>query len=251
MMKPIALQLYSVRAEAAKDFAGTLKRVADIGYKGIEFAGLQGMSPSEVKRIVDDLGLQVCSAHLPLPTPENRGRLVEECGILGIPKVISGFGAAQLKTLDGCQQAAAKVRAAVEALQGSGLAFGLHNHWAEFEKVDGTFPEDILLEAAPSVFAELDIYWAEVGCGDAAGQVARLKSRIPLLHVKDGLIEPKQPMTAVGSGKLDIPRILQAADPNVLEWLIVELDSYAGDMFEAVEASYRYLVNNGLGYGNR
>ncbi|MBI3944851.1 MAG: sugar phosphate isomerase/epimerase [Armatimonadetes bacterium] len=250
-MKPISLQLYSVRAEAAKDFAGTLKKVADIGYKGVEFAGLHRTPPVQVKRMVDDLGLQVSSAHMALPTPENAQQLIEECHILGNTKLISGFGAPQLRTLDDCLEAAAKVRIAADVLEGSGVAFGLHNHWAEFEKVDGKFPEDILLDAAPGVFAELDVYWAEVGCGDAAGQVARLKSRIPLLHVKDGPIEPKQPMTAVGSGKLDIPRIVRAADPAVLEWVVVELDSYAGDMMEAVATSYRYLVDAGLGYGNK
>ncbi|MDH7571011.1 MAG: DHH family phosphoesterase, partial [Armatimonadota bacterium] len=214
-MKPISLQLYSVRAEAAKDFAATLKKVADIGYKGVEFAGLHGLAPAEVKKMVDDLGLEVSSAHMPLPTPENRNQLVDECKTLGIPKLISGFGGNQLKSVEDCLAAAAKVRQAVSLLEGTGIAFGLHNHWWEFEKVQDIFPMDILLVNAPQAFSETDVYWAEVGCGDAVTAVAARKARIPLLHVKDGMIEPKQPMTAVGSGKLNIPAIIKAADPDV------------------------------------
>jgi sugar phosphate isomerase/epimerase len=72
-----------------------------------------------------------------------------------------------------------------------------------------------------------------------------------MLHIKDGLIDPPQPHTAVGAGKLDMPAIIGAADPNVLEWLVVELDSCATDMMQAVADSYRYLVDAGLGYGNK
>jgi len=250
-MKPISLQLYTVREAAAKDFPGVLKKVADVGYKGVEFAGLHGMAPAEVKRIVDDLGLQVSSAHMALPTPDNCAQLVGECNTLGIPKLVSGFGPDQFKTMQGCLDAAARFQQAAGLLKGSGIAFGIHNHWWESQPVDGEFPEDVVLQDAPDVFAELDVYWAEVGCGDALGAVARLKSRAPLLHIKDGPVDPPQPMTAVGAGALDMPALIRAADPAVLEWLIVELDSCAGDMMEAVEQSYRYLTENGLGAGNR
>jgi sugar phosphate isomerase/epimerase len=250
IMKPVALQLYSVREAAAQDFPGVLKRVAEIGYVGVEFAGLHGMSPSEVRKIIDDLGLQVSSAHMGMPTPDTAPAMIEECHILGVPKLITGPGG-PLDTMDNILAAADRLNAAVALLEGSGIAFGLHNHWAEFEPVDGHLPEDILLEKVPGMFAQLDVYWCAVGGQDPAATLARIKHRVPLLHIKDGMIEPRQPHTAVGSGVLDMPRIIAAADENVLEWLIVELDSCATDMFEAVEQSYRYLVDNGLAVGNR
>ncbi|NLC57555.1 MAG: sugar phosphate isomerase/epimerase [Armatimonadetes bacterium] len=250
-MKPISLQLYTVRDEAAKDFPGVLRRVAEIGYKGVEFAGLHGMAPAEVRKIIDDLGLQVSSAHMAMPTAENRQQLIDECQTLGNTRLISGFGPDQFKTLDDCKAAAEQVAKAAALLEGSGIAFGLHNHWWEFEPVAGVLPEDILLASTPSVFAEIDVYWAAVGGVDPAVAVAQRKSRAPVLHIKDGPIEPKQPHTAVGAGALNIPAIIQAADPDVLQWVIVELDSYAGDMMEAVEASYRYLTQNGLAVGNK
>lgn len=251
MAKPISLQLYTVREACAQDFVGTVKQVADIGYVGVEFAGFHNLSPGEVRKMVDGLGLQVSSAHLPMPTRENAEELIATCQTIGIPRLVSGFGPDDVKTIEGCKAAAAKLREAAAALEGSGLEFGIHNHWWEFETVGGQIPEDILLAEAPGVFAEIDVYWAACGGQAPAAAVARLKDRAPLLHIKDGPIEPRQPHTAVGAGKLDMPAIIQAGDPNVLEWLIVELDSCATDMMEAVEESYKYLVGNGLAAGNK
>lgn len=250
-MKPISLQLYSVREAMAQDFAGVLKQVADIGYTGVEFAGLHGQAPADVRKMVDDLGLQVSSAHMAMPNADNVAGLIDECGALGITKLVSGFGPDQFKTTDDIKASAAKFQAAAELLKPAGIAFGIHNHWWEFKQVDGRFGEDLVLELAPDAFAELDVYWAEVGCGDAAGSVARLAKRCRLLHIKDGNIEPQHPMTAVGKGKLNMPAIIAAADESVTEWMIVELDACATDMLEAVEDSYKYLVGNGLASGNK
>ncbi len=82
--------------------------------------------------------------------------------------------------------------------------------------------------------------------------VSEYKARLPLLHIKDGMLEEGSHVhTAVGSGKLDMPAIIGAADPSVLEWLVVELDNCDTDMLQAVKQSYRYLVSSGLAAGNR
>ncbi len=249
-MKPIALQLYSLRETAAEDFAGVLQQVADIGYVGVEFAGLYGMEPAEVKKIVDDLGLQVASAHMPMPTADNAPQLIEECSTLGVTRLVTGPGG-PVDTMEAVLAAAQRQNAAVAALAGSGIEFGLHNHWQEFEEVEGRLPEDVMLEEVPGLFAQLDVYWVACGGPDPVETVARLKHRAPLLHIKDGNIEPRQPHTAVGKGVLDIPAIVNAAEPNVLDWLIVELDSCATDMLQAVKDSYRYMIDNGLASGNK
>ncbi len=249
-MKPIALQLYTVRDAAVADFGAVLRRVAEIGYKGVEFAGLHGMAPAEVKRMVDDLGLEVASAHMALPTKENAQQLIDECQTLGVSRLVTGPGGA-IDTMGNILACADEFNAAVDALAGTGIALGLHNHWAEFQPVDGRLPEDVLLEEVPGLFAQLDVYWIMVGGPDPVGTVARLNKRVPLLHIKDGPVDPPQPHLAVGQGKLDIPAIVRAADPEVLDWLIVEMDSCATDMWEAVEQSYAYMVGNGLATGNK
>jgi sugar phosphate isomerase/epimerase len=81
--------------------------------------------------------------------------------------------------------------------------------------------------------------------------VAEYRSRLPLLHIKDGALKENTPHLPVGSGVLDMPAIIRATDPDTLQWLIVELDEYAGDMFEAVQRSYDYLTSNGLASGNK
>lgn len=250
-MKPIALQLYTVREAAAKDFPATLRRVAEIGYKGVETAGYHGYEPGEVARMVKDLGMEIPSCHAALPTPENANQVVEDLTALGSKRVIGGFGPDQLRTVLMCKQAAETVSRGAELLKPHGLTCGMHNHWWEFHTVDGRLVYDILMQEAPDMFSELDVYWCAYGKADPVVVTGRYKSRIPLLHVKDGSLAENAPHLAVGSGVLDIPAIIAAADPNVLQWLVVELDDYAGDMWEAVEESYRYLVQNGLGEGNR
>jgi len=249
-MKPISVQLYSVREEAAKDFPAVLAKIADIGYVGVEFAGLHGMAPADVRKVVDDLGLQVSSVHMGMPTKDTASQMIDECKALGVTRLVTGPGG-PIDTMDGVLAAADRFAEAVALLDGTGISVGLHNHWAEFEAVDGKFPEDVILDKVPGMFAQLDVYWVTVGGPDAAETVARLKDRTPLLHIKDGPVEPKQPMTAVGKGKLDMPKIIGAADPNVLEWVIVELDSCATDMMEAVADSYKYLGGEGLAEGNK
>lgn len=253
-MKPISLQLYSLRKDVypgGDDLPGVLRTVADIGYKGVELAGLQGCDPKEIAKIVNDLGLQVCSSHAGLPAPESVQQIAETELVLGNKRVIGGFGPNAFETVDACKEAAAKFQQAAELLKPYGMTFGFHNHWWEFFTVDGKYVYDILMKEAPGVFSELDVYWCAYGKAEPVKVISQYTSRQPLLHIKDGTLKEGEPHTAVGSGVLDMPAIIGAADPNILEWLIVELDNCATDMLEAVKQSYRYLTSSGLAAGNK
>jgi sugar phosphate isomerase/epimerase len=250
MKKPISLQLYTVREDCAKDFFGTIREVASIGYKGVEFAGLHGADTREVAKLLRELGLRVSSSHVSLPTPENINQLVDQEKMLGNDLLIAGLGPDSFKTTDDCKRSAARFQEASQLAIDNGMRFGCHNHWWEFHKVDGKRAFDILMEEAPDLQSELDIYWAAYGGDDPAAVVHQYRSRIPVLHVKDGTLEKDQPHLPVGYGKLDIAGIINAADPNTLDWLIVELDDFAGVMMEAVSVSFHYLVDHGLGEGN-
>ncbi|MEN6371788.1 MAG: sugar phosphate isomerase/epimerase [Armatimonadota bacterium] len=250
-MKPISIQLYTVRDAAAQDFPGTLKKIAEIGYKGVEFAGLHGHKPSEIAMLVQDLGLQVSSSHTALPTKENLTELLDVELALGNKRVISGFGPDRFTSVDACKKAAEEFNTACELVKPYGLTYGMHNHWAEFASVDGKRVYDILMEEAPEMFSELDVYWAAYGKSDPVQVINEYKSRMPILHIKDGTLKENAPHLAVGDGVLDILAIIGAADPNVLDWLIVELDSFDGDMLDAVKKSYDYLTSSGLAEGNK
>jgi sugar phosphate isomerase/epimerase len=252
MAKPISVQLYSVRDIAAEDFPATLKKIADIGFVGVEFAGLHDMCPCEVKKIIDDLGMVASSSHLGMPTPETVSEMIDTAGVLGYKYLITGFGPPDFETADKVKETAAKFQAGAALLAGTGLTLGMHNHWWEFsQKIDGRYAYDLVLEEAPDLASELDVYWSTYGGADTPAVVATNKARIPLLHVKDGCLCLNHPHTAVGKGRVDFANIIAAACPSTLEWLIVELDSCATDMLEAVADSYKYLVGSGMAEGRK
>lgn len=251
-MKPLSIQLYTVRDAAAKDFIGVLKSIAAIGYKGVEFAGLHGHTPREIRKVLDGLGLVASSSHVGLPTKENRQEMIDTAGALGYKLLITGKGPDDFKTIDGIRKAADEFQAGAELLKGTSLRLGYHNHWWEMSKVGGRYGLDVFLELAPAVFSQTDVYWAcNFGAVDVPALVRKNAKRIPCLHLKDGPLVQGQPHTAVGKGKMDMSAVIAAADPKVLKWLIVELDECATDMMGAVEDSYTYLTGEGLAEGNR
>ena len=251
MATPLSIQLYTLRDEVQGDFAAVLRRVAEIGYKGVEFAGLHGHSPQEIAGIVSDLGLQVSSSHVSLPTVETIRQIADTEKVLGNTRLVAGLGPDEFKTLDDCKRSAERFQTAGELVKAEGLTFGMHNHWWEFETCDGELVYDFVLESAPDIFSELDIYWAAYAGVSPATVVTQHSARLPLLHIKDGSLEKDSAMTAVGAGKVDIAGTVGAADPAILQWLIVELDRCDTDMWEAVRQSYVYLTEKGLASGNK
>lgn len=251
-MKPIALQLYTLRVRGNEDFVAVLKDVAEIGYKGVEFAGLHGHDPKEIRKIVDDLGMVCCSGHVGLPTAETVNEVIDTAKTLGYDTVISGLAPEDFADADKIRAAGETFQAAAELLDPHGLKMAYHNHWWEMGLVDGRVALELFFEAAPDMVSELDVYWAcNFGAVDVAGLLTRIAPRVPLLHLKDGPLVKGDPHTAVGAGKMDIPAIVAAADASVHRWNIVELDDCATDMTQAVRDSYGYLTGEGLAEGNK
>ncbi|HEY3376182.1 MAG TPA: sugar phosphate isomerase/epimerase [Armatimonadota bacterium] len=250
--KPISIQLYTLREASQQDFVGVLNRLAQIGFKGVEPAGLYGLSPKEFRGIVNDLGMAVSSAHGISPQNMPVQQAIDEAGVLGLDILCGGYGPPEFNTLDAIKQTAEKVTGMIDALAPAGLQLMLHNHYWEFEQVEGRLAYDWFAELCPKALFEIDTYWASnFGANDPAEQVAKFKARTPYLHIKDGPLVKDEPMLAAGTGKMNFPAVINAADENVLRWLVIELDACATDMFTAVEESYRYLVDNNLGLGNR
>jgi sugar phosphate isomerase/epimerase len=249
-LPPVGSQLYTVRAELSRDFAGTLRRVADIGYTGVETAFFdEGVSIDEVSRRLRALGLTVFSAHVDLPLGAHRDDALRTAETFGCRRIVwHGWPEdVRYSSLDGIRQLADEYNAANEVAAANGLQLGLHNHWWEMTPVEGQLPYRVLRERIdPRIFFELDVYWAMVAGLDPVAVIQELGERAPLLHIKDGPAVRNQPMTAVGSGSLDIPAIAAAAR-GTAEWLVVELDECATDMLQAIEESYLYLTTNGLG----
>ena len=249
MQPKIALQLYTLRDALAQDFAGTLARIAAIGYQNVESAFFpEGMTVSQGAQLIREAGLTVMAAHCELPLDDQTSAVLDQVAALGCGRMIwHGWPQdADYSSLDGIKRLVDRYNQANAVATTSGLQFGLHNHWWEMEPVENQYPYQIFLrELDPSIFFEVDTYWAKTAGRDPVQIVTEMGARAPLLHIKDGPAIKNQPMVAVGDGTQDIPALVQAGQDNV-EWLIVELDACATDMFTAVERSFTYLVGQGL-----
>lgn len=251
-LKPIALQLYTLRDDAKVDYVKVLKTVANFGFVGVETAGTYGVKPAEFRKVLDGLGLVCCSTHGGMPNKENINERVDEASALGTKYMISGLGKKDFQTADAAKASMDRLAQAVDLARSAGMHFGYHNHWWEFDKLDGALPYEMCLAAVPDMFSELDIYWASgFGQVDVPKLIAKHANRMPMLHVKDGPLVQDQPHLAVGKGKMDIPACIKAADPKTLKWLIVELDECATNMAQAVGESYQYMIGQGLAKGRK
>jgi len=252
MTTPIALQLYTLRYLLAQDFEGTIRKVADLGYIGVETANMFGNSPASAARLFRELGLTVTSAHSALPLGDQKREIVDTIGILHCKRLILPGAAPEMyHSLDGIKRLCDSLNEASAVGKANGFDVGYHNHLIEYQLVENRIPADVMLEHLdPDVFLEVDVYWVQTAGGDPVEVVRRLGPRAPLLHIKDGPCQAEAPMTALGEGVLDIPGVV-AAGARSTEWLIVELDQCATDMLEAVRKSYGYLIGKGLGRGNK
>lgn len=247
MTKPqIALQLYTIRDQLERDFAGTLRKVTEIGYRAVETAFWpEGMTVQQAADLIRQAGLTIIAAHVELPLGDQQRPTLDAMATLGCTRAV-WHGWPQdpdYSSLAGIHRLAERYNQANEICRRHGLAFGLHNHWWEHEPVEGRYPHDVLLEEVdPTIFFELDTYWAKSAGRDPAQLVAELGLRAPLLHFKDGPAIKGEPKMAVGDGVLDFPAILEASAENA-EWVIVELDDCATGMLAAVERSFHYLNN--------
>ena len=248
-LKPLGLQLYSLREALAEDFEGIVRAVAAMGYAGVEpYGGMPGALADNAS-LFTELGMEVFNSHIPFPDDEHKDAVLEIADAYGLSRVAVAFlPPSEFETLDDIKRVCERLNQAGDFARANGLELGYHNHWWEYKQLNGTATLDLMLaELDESVFLQIDTYWVQVGGLDAAQLVRQAGGRAPLIHLKDGPLTPDGDMTAVGHGKMDIPGIVAAA--GSADWHIVELDRCATDMLEAVRESYAYLTANGLARG--
>jgi sugar phosphate isomerase/epimerase len=253
--RPISLQLYTFRA-LEMSFPDVLALAAKIGFAAVEPARPYVVPATEVRRIVDDLGLKVCSAHIALPDDDVGKAELEGIGPLEAPAIFPSLNEQWFSSADAVARAADRFAAAAPAASAAGIRLGYHNHWWEFSRhINGRHAYDVFLDELRArgvpVLLEVDIYWAQVGGADPAKLVGSLGDAVEYLHVKDGPGKPPDPrtvlMTPVGAGDVDIPAVLGANES--VKWHVVELDRCGTDMVEAVRDSYGYLVGGHFSTG--
>jgi len=244
MTRPLSIQLYTVREQIARDRDGVLRQLADLGFQAVEpFQPAE--DPVGFRKVADDLGLTVSSAHAMGLLEPDPGPVFEAIATLGTDLAIvpAGIPQEQFTSREGLERAAELLNGLAEKAAGHGLRLGYHNHWWEFEPVlDGKHGLEVLAELlAPEVFLEVDTYWAAVGGADVPKVLRGLGSRVQALHVKDGPLRKGEPNVAVGQGAMTVPEVLAAAPAEA--WRIIEFDECATDLFAAIGESRAYVAS--------
>lgn len=247
MSLPVALQLYTVRDPLAKDVPGTLRAVADIGYREVELAGFGDRSPEAYKALLDSLGLKAIGAHVDLKSLDGDPKpMLEQAKLFGYHYLTVSYLAQELQNPRGFAHAAAVLSQAAAKFAGTGVGICYHNHAFEFARLDdGSMGYDILTgKTDPSVGFELDVMWAVWGGRDPVKIMKSLAGRVPLLHIKDTKGQGKQQFVEVGTGVVDLPAVLKAAPAAGVKHLIVEQDRewIDGDPIRSAKISYDNLA---------
>ncbi|MFH0953783.1 MAG: sugar phosphate isomerase/epimerase [Verrucomicrobiota bacterium] len=253
-MKPsqIACQLYTVRdhLKTPRDIAASLKRVRAIGYEAVQVSCLGPIADDELAKILRGEGLTCCGTH------EDGARLLSDPGSLvdRLRKLDCGIttypwpGDTRFGSLIDVRSFALKLNAAGKILHEAGITFCYHNHHMEFRRVGGrAVLEVIYTETDPRYLqAELDTYWIQFGGGDPEDWCRWMKDRLVNLHMKDYGIGPDNQVVfaEVGSGNLDWPSIVSAAQDSGCRWFIVEQDTCPGDPFDSLKQSYDFVRKN-------
>lgn len=265
MALPLAVQLYSLREFSAKDFPGILKRVADIGYKLVEPAGLYNIRPSEFRAVLADLGLGMTSSHTPWARMGSVGEAMDIAAAMGLDRIVCGYGPNEFADLDAIKRTADEVNFMQEKCAKNGFTLFQHNHAFEFERIDGELKYGIFAKLCPNVKFQIDAFWStNLGTEDPVEMLKTFADRTVSLHLKDGLLKQeaadytvkngtldrKIELRALGSGEMDIPALIKAIPPTV-DAIVVELDYCNIDMWDAIAQSYAYMTKNGFAVGNK
>ncbi len=271
----VALQVYSVRDFAEKDLEGSLQKIREMGYDGVELAGLYGRSYAEVKAAVEKAGLTLISAHVPLadmladPQGVLSGYAEMGCKYVAVPYLPEELrpGTEQFgKTVE-------DIRMLAGIAKEKGMSMLYHNHDFEFVKLDGEYALDMLYRVIPAdlLQTEIDTCWVNVAGVDPAAYVRKYAGRAPVVHLKDFYMSNRDAESdgpfyeligvdkkaggenvfefrPVGYGLQDFPSILEAAEEAGAGWVVVEQDrpSMEKTSMECAQMSREYLKKIGV-----
>lgn len=255
----IGMQLYTVRDAMAKDFEGTLARVAGLGYKEVEFAGYFDHKPADVKAALSRHGLTSPSTHVGYDLLGDRfEQVVQDSLTIGHTFIVNPWIDESVRKQPGAWQRATEAfNRAGEISRKAGIQFAYHNHHFEFVPVDGTTPMNLIFERCdPSlVKIELDLCWTSAAGQDPVALFQKHPGRFPMVHVKDlkkippgaaqwktaPPIDTLMPDVAdAGAGTIDWARIFAHSQEGGVEHYFVEHDQPASP-FDSLKASYTYL----------
>lgn len=267
MSLSIAVQVYSVRDFAERDFRRTLEEIKKMGYEGIEFAGFYANNPEDVKKWCEELELTPISAHVPyyeiLSNPQG---VLSTYANIGCKYVAIPYLTPECRPgTDGFADVIKNAESFGRAAKALGMTLLYHNHDFEFEKIGDEYALDMLYRTVPAdlLQTELDTCWVNVGGEDPANYIRKYSGRSPVVHLKDfvggkaenmyeliGIESEKKAAEAVqfefrpvGYGRQNFPEIIKASKEAGAEWVVVEQDvpSMGLTSMESIRKSIEYL----------
>lgn len=244
-MTQIGLQLYTVRDHLEYDFEGTLRKVAELGYQGVEFAGFYDRSVEQVQQILRETGLAAVGAHTPYARLKEA--LEEEIAFnkaIGNRYIVVPYLAEEDRKR--WPEIIADLIAFGERCKEEDMVLCYHNHDFELtEQLDGKPVLDVIYDKVPASLlqVELDSCWAAYAGADPLAYIATYQERLPLVHWKDLIKKPDgSPETVeLGRGEIAIKEIGDAAIAAGVKWLVVEQDFCAGNSLESIEESMKWV----------
>ena len=252
----LGAQLYTVRqfAQNEKDFDLTLQRVAAIGYTTVQISGIGNIPPATVRALCDKHGLRIVLTHVDANRLLNDTEaLIREHDILGCDYIGIGSMPDRYRHEAWMDRFAADYREPAKKIAAAGKLMMYHNHDFEFAMVRGKRVMEYLIEGfAPEEMGfTLDTYWLQnAGC-DVGEWIARLKGRLPCVHLKDMDVKlvsgaSRVVMAPVGEGNMNFAPLLEAFAQAGTKYLLVEQDTCLEDEFVCLEKSYKHVAK--LGY---
>lgn len=240
-----------VHEEAEKDFWGTMQKVAEIGYEGIEGGEqlLQGVAAGDIERF-HKLGLNVITVSASREQLRDElDKIISDAKLLGAPHVTVWWGPCNSK--EELLKDAELYNAAGTRLAEVGIKLCYHNHEHEFKTTfNGVYALDILAEHTDpnSLYFEIDIAWVTFGGEDPAKIIRKLAGRVAAIHVKDlSRLDERDHFTAVGTGVVKVKEAVEAAKQTGIEWMVVEQDKlHHLTSFETITVSYLNMKEMGL-----
>jgi len=244
----IGAQLYTVRefTQTAEDFAATIKKVAEIGYKYVQVSAIGPIPAQEVADICKAGGVGIILTHTnQARIKDDTDAVIAEHRIMGADYIGMGsMPGGYERNTEGVKRFIADYAPAVEKIHAAGMTFMYHNHAFEFAKYDGKLMIDYLIEGLPQIGFILDTYWVQAGGADPAAWIKKLSGRVNVIHFKDVVWQDdKLLMGEVMEGNLNWESIFAASKAAGVQYAMVEQDNcYGADPFKCLKTSFDNLA---------
>jgi len=242
-LRPISLQLYSLRDDAPKDFPGVLKQVAEMGYEAVEFAGIHGHTAEDLRRVLDDNGLKVSGTHTAwdLLSDEKFESTLKTHETLGTKNIIIPWLPLELhSTAEATLLLSEKITALTAKVEAAGYRLGFHAHDADMKPLDGGKSTWYILgENTPDTFLlQFDTANAMHGGSDPVQPLLDFPGRGLTIHLKEYPFDG----ACIGEGQVPFAEVLKTLDTAGTKWIVVEQEQYGSRTpLESVRVSLENL----------